>query len=510
MAENPSPMVELNVLNQISRTLIRQHDVDAMLQEVLDILNREMGLLRGTVTLKRGNELGIAASQGLSEEERMRGRYFLGEGITGAVALSGKSQIIRDISRDPNFLNRTQTRCGESNIAFLCAPVIHNDEVIGTMSIDRKVVPETDLERDMNLLEIVANILADAIDGCRAKLAEREQLIAENRRLMRELEKIQQPGNIVGNCQAMKEVYSMIAQVAASDATVLVRGSSGTGKELVTRAIQYASNRRDKPFVVVNCAALPENLVESELFGHEKGAFTGAVSRRVGRLAAADTGTIFLDEVGDLSLAMQVKLLRFLQERTFQMIGSNEELKVDVRLIAATSRNLEQLIAEGRFREDLYYRLNVFPIHLPDLADRKSDIAPLADFFLDKYNKRHNKHVKRISASAMNLMLAYHWPGNVRELENTVERAVLTSHDDVIHAYNLPPALQEFEARTRTVGNVESGLAAMVGEYEKSIIMEALKLHRANVAAAARYLKTTPRILRYKIDRLNISLSNFR
>ena len=281
MAENPSPMVELNVLNQISRTLIRQHDVDAMLQEVLDILNREMGLLRGTVTLKRGNELRIAASQGLSEEERMRGRYFLGEGITGAVALSGKSQIIRDISRDPNFLNRTQTRCGESNIAFLCAPVIHNDEVIGTMSIDRKVVPETDLERDMNLLEIVANILADAIDGCRAKLAEREQLIAENRRLMRELEKIQQPGNIVGNCQAMKEVYSMIAQVAASDATVLVRGSSGTGKELVTRAIQYASNRRDKPFVVVNCAALPENLVESELFGHEKGAFTGAVSRRV-------------------------------------------------------------------------------------------------------------------------------------------------------------------------------------------------------------------------------------
>ena len=184
MAENPSPMVELNVLNQISRTLIRQHDVDAMLQEVLDILNREMGLLRGTVTLKRGNELRIAASQGLSEEERMRGRYFLGEGITGAVALSGKSQIIRDISRDPNFLNRTQTRCGESNIAFLCAPVIHNDEVIGTMSIDRKVVPETDLERDMNLLEIVANILADAIDGCRAKLAEREQLIAENRRLM--------------------------------------------------------------------------------------------------------------------------------------------------------------------------------------------------------------------------------------------------------------------------------------------------------------------------------------
>lgn len=510
MTEGTSTMLELNVLNQISKVLIRQHDVDAMLQEVLDILNREMGLLRGTVTLRRGNELRIAASQGLSEEERMRGRYFLGEGVTGAVALSGKSQIIKDISQDHNFLNRTQTRCGEANIAFLCAPVIHNDEVIGTMSIDRKVVPETDLERDMNLLEIVANILADAIDGCRVKIAEKEQLIAENKRLMRELEKIQQPGNIIGNCQAMKEVYSMIAQVAASDATVLIRGSSGTGKELVTRAIQYASTRRDKPFIVVNCAALPENLVESELFGHEKGAFTGALTRRIGRLAAADTGTIFLDEVGDLSLAMQVKLLRFLQERTFQMIGSNEEIKVDVRLIAATSRNLEQLIAEGRFREDLYYRLNVFPIHLPDLADRKSDIAPLAEFFLAKYNKKHNKNVKRISSSAMNLMLAYHWPGNVRELENTVERAVLTAHNDVIHTYNLPPALQEAEAKNTRFANIESGLAAMVGEYERSIIAEALKLHHANVAAAARFLKTTPRILRYKIEQLNICLKDFR
>ncbi len=508
---NSVPQIELTVLNQISKVLIHQQEVVAILQEALDILYREMGLLRGTVTLRHGDELRIVASHGLSAEERERGHYFLGEGITGMVAKTGVSQIIPDISKDPNFLNRTQTRCGESDIAFLCAPVIHKDAVVGTMSIDRKVIAETNLKRDLNLLETVTNILADAIDGCRAKFAEREKLLRENRRLLEELEKIQRPGNIVGNCQAMKEVYAMIAQVAGSNATVLIRGASGTGKELVAKAIQYGSSRRSRPFVVVNCAALPENLIESELFGHEKGAFTGAMTKRIGRVEAADGGTIFLDEIGDLGLPMQVKLLRFLQERTYQRVGSNEEHKVDVRVLAATSRNLEKLMAESLFREDLYYRLNVFPIQLPDLADRKSDIAPLAEFFLSKYNQEHNKSVKRISASALNMMLAYHWPGNVRELENTLERAVLTTHDGVIRTYNLPPSLQDLPGGPHAGKvNLEAGLDNLVAQYERTIIAEGLKLHRANIAATARFLKTTPRILRYKIDQLGINTEIFR
>jgi len=263
--------------------------------------------------------------------------------------------------------------------------------------------------------------------------------------------------------------------------------------------------------VVVNCAALPENLIESELFGHEKGAFTGAMTKRIGRVEAADGGTIFLDEIGDLGLPMQVKLLRFLQERTYQRVGSNEEHKVDVRVLAATSRNLEKLMAESLFREDLYYRLNVFPIQLPDLADRKSDIAPLAEFFLSKYNQEHNKSVKRISASALNMMLAYHWPGNVRELENTLERAVLTTHDGVIRTYNLPPSLQDLPGGPHAGKvNLEAGLDNLVAQYERTIIAEGLKLHRANIAATARFLKTTPRILRYKIDQLGINTEIFR
>jgi len=511
LPDNSRHTLEMAVLKEVSRALIHHQEVDAIVQEVLDILHREMGLQRGTITLRQGDELRIAASHGLSEEERARGRYFLGEGVTGKVAQTARSALIPDISADPNFLNRTQTRCGEANIAFLCAPVIHDDEVIGTMSIDRQVTPGADLARDLNLLEIVTNILADAIAGCRAKLAEREKLISENRRLQEELEKIQKPGNIVGNCQAMKSVYAMISQVAASNATVLIRGSSGTGKELVARAIQYYSSRRSKPFVVVNCAALPENLVESELFGHEKGAFTGAMNRRVGRVEAADTGTIFLDEIGDLSTPMQVKLLRFLQERTFQRIGSNEEHKVDVRVLAATSRNLEKLMEEGLFREDLYYRLNVFPIQLPDLADRKSDLAALTEFFLEKFNRQHHKNVRRISVSAMNMLLAYHWPGNVRELENTLERAVLTARDGVVHSYDLPPVFAALgSGAAPAAGGHAEGLEVLVRSYERGILTDALKLHRGNVSAAARQLKTTPRILRYKLVQLGISPADFK
>lgn len=434
--------LEMAVLNQISQAVLREKNVSAMLQLVLGILYREMGLLRGTVTLRRGDLLYIEASHGLSEEEMRRGKYHLGEGITGQVALTGKARIIPDISREPEFLDRTGARGRNSHVAFICVPILHKDEVIGTMSIDREMLPGADLERDFNLLEIVANLMAEAVSLWLGEHEERSRLMAENARLKQALDRISVPAEVIGNCQAMRAVYAMIEQVASSSATVLIRGNSGTGKELVARAIQRTGSRKDKPFIVVNSAALPENLIESELFGHEKGAFTGAVSRRIGRVEAAHTGTLFLDEIGDLSIAMQVKLLRFLQERTFQRVGSNEERSSDVRVIAATSRNLEKLMEQGLFREDLYYRLNVFPIHLPDLAERRSDIPLLAAHFLAKFNKLHRRRIRRISSSAMNLMTAYHWPGNVRELENCIERAVLTATDDSIHSYGLPAALQ--------------------------------------------------------------------
>ena len=311
----------------------------------------------------------------------------------------------------------------------------------------------------------------------------------------------------------MKKVYSMISKVAASNATVLIRGESGTGKELVAKAIQKNSSRADKPFIAVNCAALPEGLIESELFGHEKGSFTGAINRKIGLAELANTGTLFLDEIGDLSQPMQLKLLRFIQEHTFYRVGGNEERKVDVRIIAATSRNLEEMIAKGDFREDLYYRLNVFPIYMPALRNRKSDIILLAEYFLKKYSQIHNKPILRISTPAINMMTTYHWPGNVRELENCIEYAVLNTSDNFISGYNLPPSLQTAEGTETSIisPSSENGdYESMVASFEKELIVEALKLKHGNASAAAKHLGATQRVILYKIKKLGIDPSLYK
>jgi Nif-specific regulatory protein len=313
--------------------------------------------------------------------------------------------------------------------------------------------------------------------------------------------------NIVGTSRPMQDVYEQVAQVAKTNTTVLIRGESGTGKELIARAIHYNSLRADKPFIKVSCAALPESLIEAELFGYEKGAFTGAYSRKKGRFELADRGTLFLDEIGDLSPPTQVKLLRVLQEREFERLGGTETLSVDVRLIAATNRDLEEALRQGTFREDLYYRLNVFTIYLPPLRERKSDILLLADHFLEKYARLHRKDIRRISTPAIDMLTSYHWPGNVRELENIIERAVLVCEGNVIHSHHLPPTLQTAEASGTLP---RRSLAEAVQAYEKDLILDALKTSRGNIARAARLLSTTKRILGYRIKRLKIDVTRFK
>ena len=504
--------LELEILYRISHALAQQHDVSAWLNEVLDILETDMGLSRGTLTLRSPDSdiFAIAASRGLSPEEQERGQYRLGEGITGRVAETGQSAMVQDISRDRNFLDRTQAH-KDAQVAFLCVPILDQGRVIGTFSIDRPLAPEEDLQRDLNFLKLLASFLADGVARIREEIEERESLKAENLRLRQQLGEIYHPGNIVGNCRNMRVVYQQIAQVADSTATVLIRGESGTGKELVASAIHYNSPRRNNRFIRINCAALPENLIESELFGHEKGAFTGALQQRKGRFEQANGGTIFLDEIGDISPAVQVRLLRVLQERCFERVGGDETVSINVRIIAATSRDLETAIREHRFREDLYYRLNVFPIFLPPLRDRRSDILLLADHFVNKYNAAYGKNIKRISTAAINMMMAYHWPGNVRELENGIERAVLTGTDGVIHSYSLPPSLQTADqTHTATIPPEGVSLKALVESYEREILIDALKKHRGNAAAAARDLKTTPRIINYRIRNLDIHPQNYR
>ncbi|MBU0934770.1 MAG: sigma 54-interacting transcriptional regulator [Spirochaetes bacterium] len=314
-------------------------------------------------------------------------------------------------------------------------------------------------------------------------------------------------GNLIGTSTVMQEIYLLVQQVAATEATVLISGESGTGKELCAADIHAGSMRRDGPLVKVNCAALPESIIESELFGHEKGAFTGAAALRRGRFELADGGTLFLDEIGELSPQVQVKLLRVLQEREIERVGGAIAIPVDVRIIAATNRNLEKEMQEGRFREDLYYRLNVFPLHMPPLRQRPGDILLLTDWFIEKYARRNNKKVLRISSPAIDLLAMYHWPGNVRELENCIERAVILSTDMVIHSWHLPPSLQS-AASTHTEPG--STLEAALARLEKELIVEALKLHKGNMAAAARCLGISERQMGLRVHHYGLNWRRYR
>ena len=502
---------ELGSLFRISHILATAARQRQMLQEVLDVLHADLGMTRGTIMLLSpdGKELMTEVAHNISAKQLKAVRYRMGEGITGRVVQSGKPVIVPKVSQEPMFLDKVHNRraLAGGEISFICVPIAIGSEVVGTLSADRVYDPSIPLEEDLRVLSIVASMIANDVRLRRTAAAQRQELEEENLRLRSELEDRFRPENIIGNSSAMREVYRAIHQVAPSDTTVLIRGESGTGKELVAHAIHYSSPRAKAAFVQVNCSALSESLLESELFGHEKGAFTGAIAARKGRIEEADGGTLFLDEIGEFSPAIQIKLLRVMQERVFERVGSNRPQKVNVRIVTATNRDLEKAVADGQFRQDLYYRINVFPIFLPPLRDRKDDILLLADFFIEKYARKLGKDVRRITTPAINMMVMYHWPGNVRELENSIERAALLSTDGVIHGHHLPPSLQTSDA-SDTVG--VGSLAERVALFERDIIVDALKRHDGNISAAAKDLGTTQRITGYKIKQLGIDYRKYR
>ncbi len=502
-------VTELSLLFEISQILDQSLDLRDVLVPVLRTLSKYTGMMRGIITLldQDNNELFIEAAHGLTSEELNRGRYKPGEGVVGRVVQTGRPMVIPKISQEPLFLNRTQAWNRKEDISFICVPIKIQNRVIGALSADRLFSNSVALEEDLRLLTIVASMIAQAVRLRLEYLRERKALLEENLRLQSELKEKFRPANMIGRSNAMQRVYDAIQQVAKSDATVLIRGESGVGKELVAHSIHYNSPRAGGPFIRVSCAALPESIIESELFGHEKGAFTGALQQRRGRFELAHGGTIFLDEIGDLSPHTQVRLLRVLQEREFERVGGNQTIKVDVRVIAATNRDLEKLMEEGKFRQDLYYRLNVFPIHIPPLRERRTDIPDLANFFVEKYSKANGKFVRRLSTPAIDMLMSYHWPGNVRELENVIERAVLLTTDDVIHGHHLPPTLQTAEAsNTPMSGTLEATLA----QVEKEMLVEALKKNRGNKAAAARELGITERIMGLRVKHYGIDPRRFR
>ncbi len=493
---------ELELLYHISRLLDQSLDMRDIVNPVLDALSEYMNMKYATLTLfnRKTNDILIEAAHGLSRQQTRRGRYELGEGVTGQVVLTGKPMIIPKTSESEEFLNRTQ-RGKSEDTSFICVPIKVEQTVVGALSVDREIASDDELEGDLRLLTVLSSMIAQAVRLRQQAQESKERLEIENQRLREELRDRFKPSNIIGNCHEMQIVYDQIAQVSKSPTTVLIEGETGTGKELVAHAVHYNSDRADKPFIKAHCAALPEGVIESELFGHEKGAFTGAFATRKGRFELADGGTLFLDEIGDITTAMQIKLLRVLQEKEFERVGGTETRRVNVRVLAATNRNLSKMVQDGTFREDLFYRLHVFPIYVPPLRKRKADIVLLADHFLAKYSKETGKSVRRLSSAVIDMLMSYHWPGNVRELENCIERAVLMADSDVIHPHQLPATLQTAEASgTSTRGCLKE----KVEGYEADLIRDALKSARGNMAATARLLNTTQRIMGYKIQKYDI------
>jgi len=501
----------ISCLYEITKAIHGTFDLRKALYEVLDLLSGHMEMNRGSITLldSETKEIRITVAHGISPAAKTRGKYKLGEGITGRVIESGRPMAVPHLDEEPLFLDRTGARSqiDKSKMSFFCVPIKEGQKVIGALSVDRLFKAPATMDDDLRFLTIISSLIAQKVLLLHQIEKERELLNAENLRLRQELGKKYSFSNIIGNSRKMQEVFYLITQVAKSNASVLLLGESGTGKELVANAIHYNSLRAGKPLVKVNCAAIPANLVEAELFGYEKGAFTGANRQKEGRFELASGGTIFLDEIGSLALESQGKLLRVLQERELERLGGTRTIKVNVRLVAATNKNLANAVETGTFREDLFYRLNVYPIFMPPLRDREADILLLSDYFLVKYAREYGKDIKRISTPAIDALVQYHWPGNVRELENCIERAVLLCDDQVVHGYHLPPTLQTAE---QTGTQQSQSLEEAMERYEKELLIDALKTSRGNIRQASKSLHTTERIFGYKVKKYDINPRQYR
>ena len=501
---------KLSTLLEASQALSATLDLRQGLRRVLDILGRHHGAIRSTVILlsEDTGDVEVEASAGAVTPGK-RVRYRVGEGITGRVVESGKPIVVARVSREPAFLHQAAERpeLPHQELSYVSVPIALEGKTVGAVSIDLLFKADRDYHRTVKFLGVVASMIAQAVKVHRLIESERQRLLDENTHLRQELKERYDFSNLVGTSGPMRQVYEQVVQVARTNTTVMLRGESGTGKELIAHAIHYNSSRSKKPFIKVSCAALPQDLIESELFGYEKGAFTGAQAVKKGRFELAEGGTLFLDEVGELNVATQIKLLRVLQEREFERLGSTETIRANIRLVAATNKDLEKAIATGEFREDLYYRLNVFAIYVPPLRERKADITLLADHFVEKFAHEHGKKVKRISTPAIDMLASYHWPGNVRELANAVERAVVVCEGQVLHAHHLPPTLQTAEAS----GTVQTtSLGESIEAFEKDALRDALKSARGNRAKAARLLSTTERIFNYRVRKYGIDWRRFK
>jgi Nif-specific regulatory protein len=488
---------QLTALVDIGQELASGVTLAEGFRRAMRLLDERLGAARSALFVAdaRQKSLTVEATYGMAPDD-FRPRYALG--VAGRVAAGGRPIVVPSVRQEPMALSELAEPAAwhKEHLSLISVPVSAAGKCGGALSVYFTFEPSSGFETRLSVLQVVASVIAQGLRAVGST--------GEDRVRAREERGAFEYANMIGTSAVMRQVYEEIGQVARTTATALILGESGTGKELVAQAIHANSDRARQPFIQINGAAFPETLFEAELFGHERGAFTGAVSRKKGRLDLAQGGTLFLDEIGELPLSTQVKLLRVLQSREFERLGGTQTLKADVRLVAATNKNISAAVASGAFREDLYYRLNVFTITLPPLRDRRADVPALAEYFLEKYAEEHRRQVRRFSSSALDVLCQHGWPGNVRELENAIERAVVVCDGFVVEEAHLPELI-------RSAGGTKPAhklsLAEAVEHLERQMIEHALRESRGNLARASRTLGTTERILRYKVRKYKLTVN---
>lgn len=513
--------IELLALHRITKLIGKAVDLDTTLASVMQVLNDTMRMERATLLLldSQTQRLAIKASCGLTAAEELRGIYKPNEGVCGKIFQTRAPFVVPDIHDEPLFLNRTGARPAlKGKLSFIGVPVLVREVPVGVLSVDRLFGQDVSSKEDVRFLTVLATLIAQFITLHEEIKRKEAKLQEENRSLKAKLHSLHDGHFIIGHSKPMREVYSIIEKIAPSSVTVLLLGESGTGKELVARAVHDSGGKKDRPFVKVNCAALPETLLESELFGHEKGAFTGAHATKPGRFELANHGTIFLDEIGEMPLSLQAKMLRVLQEKQFERLGGSKTFDVDVRIVAATNVGLEQAVAEGKFRADLYYRLNVVPIVLPPLRERQEDIPLLLNHFLSMSNQRNSKSLM-LTSELLDFVLDYPWPGNVREMQNMVERMVILAEGDRLTIADLTPGVlswrsagqgdvevpREESVRTVVRQKVVPMARKSLQDIERDEVEAALRRHGWVQVRAAEELGLTQRQIGYKIKKYGLS-----
>ncbi len=498
------------------------------LNDIFDITMKQLAdgfsISRGMLVLFENDtldSLSVFSAYNLTEEEISRGNYKVGEGIIGKVVESGKPISIPNINSDPQFLNRMQVKRNKDiPVSFTAIPIKIDGLVSGVLAIEKNFKNKDMLHDEQDMLYLIGNLLSNKVKNYQRVHQERVALLEENIKLKQELYDKYTIDNFIGKNAKMLEVFELIKLVADSNSSIMILGESGTGKELVAKSLHMQSSRRENPFISINCAAIPENLLESELFGHTKGAFTGANTDKKGKFQQANGGTLFLDEIGDMPLYLQAKLLRAIQDKEIEPLGSESKIKLDIRLISATNKNLSKYIKENLFREDLYYRLNVVEIKIPPLRERKDDIPLLAEFFIRKYAKFNNRKTEKLSFEALRLLQAYDWKGNVRELENVIERAVLLSQGKTLEVNALPDFIQDsgggyvsdisigkwldsFIKNPSFTGKVYETIVSYI---EKELITKALIFNKRNKVKTSDFLGINRNTLRFKMNDYDINI----